>query len=102
MTNVAEISEPFLTHHSVDDVAMSADEAIAIFKKYFPIPSLFFLNQRAQIAFPNLRMANEYKNLARGIIVIHNLPLQVVAWEHTYGSQIKDCYLSISFKSKSL
>jgi hypothetical protein len=102
MTKIMNYPEPYLTHHSVDDAAMSADEAIAVFKKHFPMPRLIFQNRKAQIAFPNLRMANEYKNLARGIIVIHNLPLQTVVWEHSAGNQIIDCYLSISFKSQSL
>ena len=101
MTNVNQIHEPFLTHHSVDDAPLvSFDEAIAIFQKHFPVtdPSL---HDKSLVyrKFSGIGFANAYQKVARSIINQHNLPLVATAWQRYKSGIATDTYLTISFKS---
>lgn len=100
MTNVTQNPEPFITHHSVDDLPLiSFEEAIAIFQKHFPVTDPVIQNKKLVYKkFSGLAFANSYRRVAHSIITQYNLPLEATAWQHYKSSHVLQTYLTIDYK----
>jgi hypothetical protein len=89
------------THHMVDDVTISADEAMDCFRKQFPLTGCNvyaegnIMNYRLKV----VRNAASYEKLARLIIKELNLPLEANLEEWKKGGVVFEVNLSIKYNS---
>lgn len=104
MSNVTQNQEPFITHHSVDDLPLiTFEDAIAIFQKHFPVVKPVI---RKEILiyenFSALSFANAYRRVAHSIITQYALPLEAIARQYYNTGKITAHISSVEILSTCL
>lgn len=104
MTNVAQNPEPFITHHSVDDLPLiSFQEAIAVFQNHFPVVNPVIMKDVLVYEnFSGLAYANAYRKVAHSIITQYGLPLEAIARQYYNTGKITAHISSVEILSTCL